>query len=275
MSRFKWLEFDKPNAVPPTAGPATPGADADAVAGVDMTDARQVLKLADDAYRLLEYEKALRLYSKSLNIDPNIEEAWAGQLRCLLDLHENPEALTWAVKAQKLFPKNPDIQSARALALARQGKLTDAIAFSDGAMRYDRHGWFTWVARGEILALAGSGNAEFCMVKAMEGIRGADWLITLKIGQAYAAAGLTEKALPLYRKVLAVQADLAEVWYELARLQLELASVADARDSIGRALRLRPDNRVYLEFQGKALRVGPADQVLIWLKNFTKRWFGR
>lgn len=271
MSRFRWLEFDEPKT--PESVPEKKGADADDVAGVDMTDARQVLKLADDAYRLLEYEKALRLYSKTLSIDPNIEDAWSGQLRCLLDLGENPEALTWAIKAQKMFPKNADVQSARALALARQGKLQEAIAFSDGAMKNDRQSWFVWVARGEILALAGSGNAEFCMVKARESERGSDWLITLKIAQAYAATPATDKALPLFRKVLAEHADLADVWYALAKLQLELGFVGESRESIEHAVRLQPMNRAFSEFHGRVSNVSPLDRLGIWLRHWTKGWF--
>ncbi|MBP7635608.1 tetratricopeptide repeat protein [Candidatus Ozemobacteraceae bacterium] len=271
MSRFKWLEFDEPKG--PQSGPDRKSPDADEVAGVDMTDARQVLKLADDAYRLLEYEKALRLYSKALSIDPNIEDAWAGQLRCLLDLGENPEALTWAIKAQKMFPKNADVQSARALALARQGKLQDAIAFSDGAMKNDRQGWFVWVARGEILALAGSGNAEFCMMKARECERGSDWLVTLKTAQAYAVTPLADKAFPLFRKVLAEHADLADVWYALAKLQLDLGFVSESRESIEHAVRLQPMNRTYSEFQGRVNNVSPLDRIGIWLRQWTKGWF--
>ncbi len=271
MSRFKWLEFDEPRE--PGAGAPDAGDGADAVPGIDMTDARQVLKLAEDAYRALDYEKALRFYSKSLSIDPNIEEAWAGQLRCLLDLNENPETLTWATKAQKLFPKNPDIQSARALALARLGRLQEAIGFSDGAMRSDRHGWFTWVARGEILAIAGSGNAEFCMMKAMESGRESDWLITLKIAQAYVMTPVAEKALVMYKKVLSERGDLAEVWYELAKLQFDLGCVGEARESIEHAVRLMPNNRKYAELQNKTLSIGSVEHLMMWLRNVSKGWF--
>jgi len=273
VSRFKWLEFDEPRAPGTPAGGSGDGADE--VPGIDMTDARQVLKLAEDAYRTLDYEKALRYYSKSLSIDPNIEDAWAGQLRCLLDLNENPETLTWATKAQKLFPKNPDIQSARALALARQGRLQEAIAFSDGAMKSDRHGWFTWVARGEILAIAGSGNAEFCMMKAMEAVRGSDWLVTLKIAQAYVMTPVSEKALVLYKRVLSERGDLGEVWYELAKLQLDLGCAREARESIEHAVRLMPNNRRYAELQNKTLNIGPVEHLMLWFRKVSKGWFGK
>lgn len=273
MSRFKWLEFDTPRM--PGSVPDQANADSEEIAGIDMTDARQVLKLGDDAYRLLEYEKALRYFSKALSIDPNIEDAWAGQLRCLLDMGENPEALTWAIKAQKMFPKNADVQSARALALARQGKLQEGIAFSDGALKNDQHGWFIWVARGEILALAGSGNADFCMMKARESVRGNDWLVTLKVAQAYAVTPVAEKALPLFKKVLSEHPELADAWFALAKLQLGLGFVGESRVSIEHAIKLQPGNRLYNEFHNHVIAVGPLDQLGIWLGKLTKGWFNR
>ena len=84
MGRFQWLEFDDPAAKPGVSSlpEETPES------GEDFTNPERVLKLADDAYRRLDYERALRLFSKVLSLDPNLEPGWAGQLKCLLDLDE-------------------------------------------------------------------------------------------------------------------------------------------------------------------------------------------
>ncbi len=273
MSRFKWLEFDDPKAPKPVGAgaPKPPDEDRDAP-GVDMADPRQVLQIADEHYRKLDYEKALKFYSKTLGLDPNVEAAWAGQLRCLLDLGENPEALTWATKAQKLFPKNADVISARALALARVGNIPEAIAFSDGAMKHEKVGWFFWVARGEILALSGSSNAEFCMVKGRESAPN-DWMVLLKVAEAYSRVSQPEKAVPLFKKVLSVQPDLAEVWYEQGKIQMELGFTGEAAFSFEKAQKLSPHNHKYSRAMNETANMGTSEKIFGWLKSLIKGVF--
>ncbi len=265
MGRFQWLEFDDPAAKP---GASTlPEEPTDA--GEDFTNPERVLKLADEAYRRLDFERALRLFSKVLSLDPNLEPGWAGQLKCLLDLDEIPEALTWSIKAQKLFPKSSEVIASRACALARQGNLSEAIAFSDGALKAGNVGWYPWIVRGEILAASNSENAEFCMLKAAE-IAPKEWLVTLKTAQAYARTPLEEKAVALYKKVLSERADLAEAWYELGRLQLRLGLSAAAVESLETSVKLAPARKKYSDTLAEALRVTPFETFWRWLKRLWK-----
>ncbi|NLI79351.1 MAG: tetratricopeptide repeat protein [Candidatus Riflebacteria bacterium] len=269
MSRFQWLEFENPSNPPGEGGDEPP-----ATGGGDPTDPQYILRLADEAYRKMDWEKALKLYSRTLGLDNGIEAAWVGQLRCLLDMNENPEALTWAVKAQKTFGKSPDVQAARALALARHGQTAEALAFSDGSMKADRVGWFPWVVRGEILARTGSANAEFCMSKARE-IGATDWLISLKVAQGYKNASWYEKAVPAYKKVLSTQSDLAEAWFELGECHEALGFPTEARDAFERASRLVPSRKKYADAYARTLNAGPLDSVLGWVRRLWKGVTGR
>lgn len=266
MSRFKWLEFDPPAETPGgVVDPASPDQDA------DLSDPGMVLRKADETYAELKYEKALRLYSRTLTLDPTLEQGWAGQLRCLLDLDENPEALTWAVKAHKLFAKSPDIISARAVALARQGNQSEALAFSDGAMKYQGVDWFFWVARGEILGLAGSPNADFCLLKAREE-RSNDVMVQFKAAQAYTRIRLPEKGIPIFQKALARKPDVAQGWYELGLAHMAIGAFAEARSSFEKASRLEPLERAYQEALTEAEEKTPLDRALHWFGSlFGKR----
>jgi len=272
MSRFQWLEFEKPSGG--RSGGDGSGDQDTPPHGGDPTDPLYILRLADEAYRRMESEKALKLYSRALGVDPTLEIAWAGQLRCLLDLQENPEALTWAVKAQKTFGKSPDIQASRAVAIARSGNLSEAMAFSDGSMKSDHLGWYPWVARGEILAMSVSGNADFCMTKAREAAPN-DWFIHLKVAQGYKNAGCPERAVPVFRKVLGMQSDLAEAWYELGECQLAIGSYLDARASFEKASRLSPHNKIYATAHTNMANTGPFEQFFGWIKGCLKGVFGK
>ncbi len=271
MSRFQWLEFENPTPTEGDGGRAGGAGDGE---GNDPTDPQYILRLADEAYRKMDWEKALKLYSRTLGLDNMLEAAWVGQLRCLLDLQENPEALTWAIKAQKTFGKSPDVQAARALALVRNGSLQEALAFSDGSMKADRVGWFPWVVRGEILARTGASSADFCMGKARE-MAPHDWLVQLKVAQGYKYAGLYEKAVPVFKKVLAVQSDLAEAWYELGECHLAMGLTGEAADAFARAAKLVPHRKKYSDAQARMLGTGPIDYLLGWLRGLWKGVSGR
>ncbi|MBF0406813.1 MAG: tetratricopeptide repeat protein [Candidatus Riflebacteria bacterium] len=264
MSRFKWLEFDSPENRKTDGFDKLPGNSE--TAGVDLTNPGHVLRLADENYRKLEYERALKYYSKVLGIDPNIEEAWFGQLLCLLDLEEIPEALTWSIKANKLFPKSANIISARALASARDANLKDAMAFSDGAMKNDNVSWFSWIARGEIIALTKGNNAEFCMMKAIELLPN-DWLVFFKIAQSYSNTPLFEKAIPVLQKALSKKSDLPEIYYLLGVIQNRLNLHSAAEESFSRANKLAPVNKKYNDAYCRAINKSLFSKVFSWVKG--------
>src|SRR3954454_436462 len=80
------------------------------------------------------FERALRLYSKVLEYNPQNAAAWTGQVRMLIELGEFKEAKLWADKALERFPHEPELLAAKAMALARSGDLQGALAFSDASI---------------------------------------------------------------------------------------------------------------------------------------------
>jgi Flp pilus assembly protein TadD len=86
---------------------------------------------AKAAFENGEFERALRLYGKVLEFNPNGAAAWTGQVRMLIELGEFREAKLWADKALERFPNEPELLAAKAVALGRSGDLLGALAFSD------------------------------------------------------------------------------------------------------------------------------------------------
>ena len=72
-------------------------------------DQHYYLERANDAFAEDEYERALAFYSRTLQYDIGMEEAWLGQLRCLIELGELPEAVTWSNRALEKFPKSASL----------------------------------------------------------------------------------------------------------------------------------------------------------------------
>src|SRR4051794_14082720 len=121
MSRFKNLEFgdgsEEQSSTPPT-----------------VKDGLYYLAEARTALESGRFEEALRAYAKVLEFDPDCASAWTGQVRMLIELGEVKEAKLWADKALELFPEEPELLAAKAVALARGGDTQAALTFSDAAV---------------------------------------------------------------------------------------------------------------------------------------------
>ena len=121
MSRFGHLEFDdQASGASQSAAPRNDEANC-------LTEARAFFEQA-------EFEQSLRAYSRTLEFNPHSRGAWSGQVRALIELHEFREAALWADKALEHFPNEPELLAAKAVALARNGDLDEAIALSDAAI---------------------------------------------------------------------------------------------------------------------------------------------
>ena len=103
-----------------------------------------------------EYETALRLYSRALELDKSLPEGWLGQVQMLVLLDELKEAEMWARKAFELFPNNGELLAARAQALCRLGDSKQAHAVSDGALKQPGQSAYRWIVRGELLLARGT-----------------------------------------------------------------------------------------------------------------------
>ena len=76
------------------------------------------LQQAQAAFEGADFEKALRLFAKVLEFNPQNVGAWSAQVRMLIELGEYHEARLWADKALERFPTMPELLAAKAVALA-------------------------------------------------------------------------------------------------------------------------------------------------------------
>ncbi len=138
MDRFSQLEFG--DAVP--EGGKSPGE--------PVRDAGYFYKEATKYWLAGDYEVALRNYSRVLERNNTVFEAWAGQVLMLIELYEYREADMWADKALELFPEHPELLALKAVASARDAKRQQATAYSDNSVGKESLTSRVWLARAEI-----------------------------------------------------------------------------------------------------------------------------
>ncbi len=141
MSRFSQIDRS-------TAGPA-------AGPEPEQYGYRHFLEQGERALRRGRFEAALRLFGRALEEDRAQQAPWLGQVQALLDMGREREALTWLEQAEKVIGPSPSLYALWAVAAARSGKLEDAVAWSDRAMRGGRDAAEVWLARAEVLYLRG------------------------------------------------------------------------------------------------------------------------
>jgi tetratricopeptide (TPR) repeat protein len=188
MNRFDRLEL-------PSAALENPFQPAGAV----RYEKEDHLRMAGEAWRRGDFERALRQYSKALGMDPDWEEAWLGQVRCLMDLDEVKEARLWVNKALERNPRSSGLWGAKSLVLARMMEDKASLECSDKAFSLKEYSWYLWFTRGCVLLKRGLKSSDYCFQKALE-FTPPDWLVHLRIGMAYLEVADHHQALPYIRK---------------------------------------------------------------------------
>ena len=191
------------------------------------------------AFQNGSFERALRMYSKVLEYNPNAAAAWTGQVRMLIELGEFREARLWADKALERFPHEPELLAAKAVALGRSGDLQGALAFSDASIEERGDTPYVWLARGDVLLARAEIRADYCFEKALLLAPG-DWFITWlasRIRYFYEQFAL---ALKLLQQAVEWNAGHFLLWLELGQCQKALGLVGPARESFGVARQLNP-----------------------------------
>src|ERR1700733_14090725 len=189
MSRFVNLEFGG------QAGEQTPAE----TPGV-VKDEAFYQREAQTAFEEADFEKALRLYAKVLEFNPQHAAAWTAQVRMLIELDRCDEANVWADQALERFPREADLLAAKAVVLARRGETQSALAFSDAAVGENGTSPYVWLSRGDVLLAARETLADYCIDKAQMFAPG-DWVtawqgarIRVRHGQFSLALRLLQQA---------------------------------------------------------------------------------
>lgn len=231
MKRFDRLEFDHPKSQFQSA------ADRQRPRAPDH-DEHHWLRCASDERRNGQFETALRLYSRALELDKSLVGGWVGQVQMLIALDEYPEAELWSRKALEMFKNNAELLAARAQAMCRTGDLRAAQASCDAAIGQQGQFVYPWIARGELMVARNESLDQYCFDKAMQ-IDG-DWLVPLEVGAIYSHYGRHAKALSRTRQAVEKAPDHAYCWYRQGVCELALGLAGAAEKSFARCLELAP-----------------------------------
>jgi len=265
MGRFRWLEMEEE----PKGGADAPGA----VDGADMDEAACLAK-GDRYLREGHYESALQWYSRALRYDVKLEEAWAGQVRCLLELQENVEANMWADRGLERFPDSPDLLAAKAMALRRTRGAARAMEYSDASLgvKGTAVGPYPWIVRGDIVLNGGGSrqSAERCFSKALE-LGGRDWYTHYLIGQSLLRRGIHEEARKRLSAAAGLQRTSALLFCAIGECQERLGEVGAAILAYRRALEADPRHKPAKDRLAALERVGFLGRLLQKLRARTDR----
>lgn len=257
MSRFVNLEFDG-------------GAEQRALESQGVTlDEHYYLREAQAACEVADFEKALRLFAKVLEFNPQNTTAWTAQVRMLIELTEYREAKLWADKALERFPNEPELLAAKAVSLARGGDLDTALAFSDASIEERGDTPYVWLARGDVLLARKESLADYCFDKAMMLAQG-NWFyawLAARIRMFYKQFVL---ALKLLQQATAANAENFMLWLELGRCQLALGFVAPAEASFTQARQLNPRCHAAEDALIRLQSHGLGERVAGWFRRLGK-----
>jgi Flp pilus assembly protein TadD len=201
--------------------------------------AAHYFECANDAFANMDFEEALRTFSKVLEYDANHTGAWTGQVRALIELDELREALTWADRALEGFPNEPELLAAKAVALGRSGEQESAMAFSDTSIATQGETAYVWLARADVLLSCREERAQFCFEKAMV-LAAGDWLVAWLAARIRYWHGQFMLALGLAQRAVEWNPSHPPCWMTLAHCQQEIGLVGPARESLKQVDQLRP-----------------------------------
>lgn len=230
MNRFSSLEFDDTDR----------SSKRENRSGEPIRDAAYFYRQAELSWLNGDWELALRNYSRALEQNRAMFEAWSGQVMMLIELGEYPEAQVWADKALEMFPEHPELLAEKAIACARDEKPEKAMAYSDNAVSKEKLTWRVWLRRAEVLMRRRSRLAEDCVSKARALASGSTNLVNLEAGRVLSGGGRYSAAIEYLDRAVRDFPKSALAWYELGRCQSQLG-FSEARASLEQALYLRPD----------------------------------
>ncbi|MDH7599546.1 MAG: tetratricopeptide repeat protein [Sedimentisphaerales bacterium] len=227
MDRFSRLEF----------GDTRPKGPLDA--GLQIRDADFFVQEARRYWLAGDFELALRAFSRALEQDRTRLEGWAGQVLMLIELGEYKEAEVWAARALDLFPDHPDLLALRAIALARDAKLKQALVCSDKAIAAEKTTSWAWLARAEVFMHKSQAVVTGCISKAIAIAAGDLPIIRLYAGMILRRIEAYVEASKYLQEVVTAVPAAALAWYELAICQQALG-LPQAQVSLQQALRINP-----------------------------------
>ncbi len=202
-------------------------------------DAPYYIKLADQHFFFGEFERALRFYSRALQLDNSKTYPWIGQIFSLLEMEQVKEAGIWVTRALEFFPEDSDIIALQAVVYAYRGMVKRAVGASDYSM--SKGGTvFTWLARGEVLLIAENKTAHFCFEKAMELSPANDWKTPMRAGLIYFKHKQFSHALDFFQRAVSINVTNYYLWYHIGLGYWRLGFNHKAMEAFKRSLEHNP-----------------------------------
>lgn len=205
-----------------------------------VKDESYYLSEARSAFENGDHERALRLYSKVLEYNPQNTGAWTAQVRMLIELGEFREARLWADKALERFANAPELLAAKAVALARGGDLQGALAFSDASIEERGDTPYIWLARADVMLARKEQRADYCFEKALL-LAPKDWFVSWLAARIRAYYEQFVLALDILQRAIEWNTGNFILWLEMGRCQQALGLVGPAEHSYIQARQLNPD----------------------------------
>jgi len=176
------------------------------------------------------------------------------------------EAKLWADKALERFPHDPELLAAKAVALAREGDLDGAMAFSDASMEERGDTPYIWLARGDVLLARGEKRADYCFDKA-RALAAADWFVHWLAARIRAFYQQFSLALRATQQALELKPDHAVLWVLAGQCQEALGLIGPARQSLQQALQLNPRAGDVSAALNRLSDAGLLDRLRSWWKT--------
>jgi tetratricopeptide (TPR) repeat protein len=219
------------------------------------------------AFQTGNFEPGLRFYAKVLEYNPQNAAAWTGQVRMLIELGEYREAKLWADKALERFPREPELLAAKAVALARNGDLQGALAFSDASIEERGDTPYIWLARGDVLLAREEHRADYCFEKALL-LAPRDWFVAWLAGRIRYFYEQFALALKLLQQAVEWNPGHFLLWLELGKCQQALGFDHVARNSFAQTRQLNPQ---CTEANLAMVELGQTRLVPSWLRRLFRK----
>lgn len=202
-------------------------------------------------YSRKELDEAIECYDKTLEMKPDMHEAWNDRGVALAQLADYENAIRSWDEALKVKPDLHEAWHNRGLALAELGRYEEAIKSYDAALKLKPEMHEAWNHRG--LAYDEIGCFEEAIRSYDEATRRKpdDDLVWYNRGNALDELGRCEEAVKSYEEALKLKPDMHEGWYNRGLALCDLARYEEAIRSHDEALKVKPDK--YEAWNGRGI----------------------
>ena len=163
-------------------------------------------------------------------------------------------AAAWGARAAAQHPRDVEIANLRGVALRRSGRLEEALAVFDEAVRLDPRNDAPQVNRCNVLLdLRQGAKAEPALARLLrQQPRNAE--LQRQLGRALRLQGKADQALVRFRQAVAIQKTLVDAWLDLSGTFGELHKAKQAEEILDKALAANPGESRLVEARAVLFR---------------------